>query len=223
MPKKPKYQTIRCQFYEWRLIQHKENGVWYADARTTSKNRGRHSLSTRDKEDALEQLTQLDRLFAEERGLVEPSDQSNCHTPLTIAHGRKLFDDHNGRPIGLGGTKKSTQKRYRAIMDKFEIFAAANRITDWRLVTKATLIAYAKYLEEEGYARKTILGEITLLKTAVKWLIGEGHIHGDPIKLPLKKAACERAYCYTSERLMQCTTSARHRPACSGFETRWLA
>jgi integrase len=61
------------------------------------------------------------------------------------------------------------------------------------------LIAYAKHLEENGYARKTILGEITLLKTAVKWLIEEGHLSADLIKLPMKKAECERAYCYTSE------------------------
>ena len=51
----------------------------------------------------------------------------------------------------------------------------------------------------KGYARKTIHGEITLLKTAIKWFITEGHIQAEPIKLLLKRAECERAYCYTSE------------------------
>lgn len=197
MPKKTKYRMIRCQFFEWRLIQRKENGVWYADARTTSDNRGRHSLGTRDKEEALSQLAQLDRVFAEERGLVAASELPD-RKPLTIAEGRTLFDDHNARPIGLGGTKKSTQKRYRAIFDKFVIFAAAKRVQDWRMVSKAVLTAYATHLTDKGYARKTILGEITLLKTAVKWLIAEGHIQAEPIRLPLRKAECERAYCYTS-------------------------
>ncbi|TWU18289.1 tyrosine-type recombinase/integrase [Allorhodopirellula heiligendammensis] len=217
MPKKPKYQTVRCQFYEWRLIQRKENGVWYADARTTSKNRGRHSLGTRDKEEALEQLAHLDRVVAEERGLVEPSDQHDQHSPLAIADGRKLFDDYNGRPVGLGGTKKSTQKRYRAILDKFEVFAAAKGIEDWQSVKKAVLIAYAKHLEKNGYARKTILGEITLLKTAVKWLIEEGHLSADLIKLPMKKADCERAYCYTSEEVIAILEHCKRSP-----NLRWL-
>ena len=205
MPRKRKSQTIRCQFYEWRLIKRKENGVWYADARTTSKKRGRHSLGTRDKEEALERLTQLDRLFAEERGLVAPSSQPD-RQPLSIADGRKLFEEHNSRPRGLGGTKKSTQKRYRAIFDKFVPFASKNHVHDWHAVNKTVLTAYATYLsktvwcERTGrtYSRKTIHGEITLLKTAIKWLIAEEHIRGKPIKLKLTKAECRRTYCYTS-------------------------
>ncbi|QDV55415.1 tyrosine-type recombinase/integrase [Rosistilla oblonga] len=212
MPRKPKYQTILCQFYEWRLIQRKENGVWYADARTTSKNRGRHSLGTRDKEEALAKLAQLDRLFAEERGVVAPSDQTD-QQPLSIENGRKLFDDHTARPRGLGGTKLSTQKRYRAIFDKFEVFAADRRVRDWHNVNKSVLTAYATYLTDKGYARKTIHGEITLLKTAIKWLIAEGYIQTEPIKLPLKKAECERAYCYTSAEVAAmykiCTSTGR--------------
>ena len=138
----------------------------------------------------------MDRLFAEERGLVEPNSQPD-QKPLSIADGRKLFDEHNARPRGLGGTKDSTQKRYRAIFDKFVVFASDKPVHDWHAVSKSVLTAYASYLTKKGYARKTIHGEITLLKTAIKWLISEGHIQAEPIELPLKKAECERAYCYT--------------------------
>ncbi len=196
MPKKPKYQTIRCQFFEWRLIQRKENGVWYADARTTSKNRGRHSLGTRDKEEAIEKLAQLDRLIAEERGIIAPCERHD-QAPVSIADGRKLFDEHRARPRGLGGTQKSTQKRYRAIFDKFEEFAADKKLNDWHAVNRSVVIAYATYLEENGYAPKTIGNEISMLKTAFNWLIAEGHIRAEPIKLRLKKTECERTYCYT--------------------------
>jgi integrase len=199
MPNQCRHETIRGQFFEWRLVKRKENGVWYADARTTSRNRGRHSLGTRDKREALDQLARLDRLFAEEQGLVPRASRADEVRVLPIAEGRKLFDDHNARPRGLGGTKKRTQKRYRAILDKFVAFASAKRINDWHGVTKSVLTAYASHLTDKGYARKTIHGEMTLLKTAVKWLISEGHIQADPIELALKKAECQRAYCYTSE------------------------
>lgn len=217
MPRKAKYETVRCQFYNWRLIQRKENGIWYADARKTSSNRGRHSLETRDKDEAMASLVELDRMFAEERGLVEPSDREADDSPLPLAVGRTLFDEHNARPAGLGGAKKSTLKRYRAILDKFEVFAPAKGIEDWQSVKKAVLIAYAKHLEEKGYARKTILGEITLLKTAVKWLIEERHLSADLIKLPMKKADCERAYCYTSEEV-----NAMHEHCKRSPNLRWL-
>ncbi len=84
MPRKAKYETVRCHFYEWRLIQRKENQIWYADARTTSKNRGRHSLETCDKDETMARLVELDRMFAEERGLTEPSDRVEDYSPLPI-------------------------------------------------------------------------------------------------------------------------------------------
>ncbi len=224
MPKKAKYQSIRCQFYEWRLIQRKENGVWYADARTTSKNRGRHSLGTRDKDEALGRLAQLDRLTAEERGIVAPSDQPD-QQPLSISDGRKLFDDHNARLRSLGGTKASTQKKYRSIFEKFEEFAIEKGIKDWSNIDKKVLTAYATYLSKKvwcvksgkTYSPKTILGEITLLKTAVKWLIAEGFLQGEPIRLPLSKAECERAYCYTPAEV-----EAMHKLCDANPSLRWL-
>ncbi len=103
-------------------------------------------------------------------GLVPREARVDEVRPLPIAEGRKLFDDHNARPRGLGGTKKSTQKRYRAILDKFVAFTSAKQINDWHGVTKSVLTAYASHLTEKGYARKTIHSEMTLLKAAVKWL-----------------------------------------------------
>ena len=196
MPKQNKFETIRCQYFEWRLVQRKENGVWYADARTTSRNRGRHSLNTRDKNEAIDNLMQLDRCTAVKEGLIAPDKDSTSGRVLLIKPGRQLFDSHNSRPNVTGGTKASTQKKYRSILDKFEEWTLSNGVRNWNQVTKSTLGEYAKYLTDRGYARKTIHGELTLLKTAVKWLCSEGHLNSKPIKLPLKKAESQRAYCY---------------------------
>lgn len=156
MPQKPTHEPVRCQFFLWRLVRRKENNVWYADARAAGKNLGRHSLGTRDKDEALRNLARLDRLCAEEQGLVAPSKDNGARRHLPLAKGRKLYDDHNARPRIVGGIKKSTQKRYRSILDKFLAFLKAKRINDWHDVTKTTLAQYADHLTESGYAYKTI-------------------------------------------------------------------
>ncbi len=158
---------------------------------------GRHSLGTRDRDEAIKFLVKLDKVVAADNGLIDRVEASREQRRLSIADGRKLFDDHNARPLVVGGTKNSTQKRYRAILDKFEAFAKEERISDWHQVSKNVLIKYSKHLTGLKYARKTIFEELTLLKMAVKWLCNEGHMAAQPIVLKLKKAKSQRAYCYT--------------------------
>ncbi len=64
MPNKPKHEVIQCQFFQWKLTQRAVNGVFYADARFAADDRGRHSLATRDRAEALSNLAQLDRVVA---------------------------------------------------------------------------------------------------------------------------------------------------------------
>ncbi len=68
MPKKPKYELVRCNYFAWRLSRRK--GVWYADGRTNVINVGRHTLSTRDRAEALKALAELDEACAIKFGLV---------------------------------------------------------------------------------------------------------------------------------------------------------
>lgn len=191
-------ETHQCQFFNWPIYQ-RANGVWYADGRSNGANTKRASLGTKDREEAICNLHQLDRIQAENLGLIPRSASSLGKKRLTLVAGRRLFDDHNERPILVGGTKPSTRKRYRAILDKFLAFAPTIRVSEWNHVTERTLSEYAKHLSDQGYARKTVYGELNLLKTAFKWLCTEGHIDRKPLKLKLRKAECERAYCYTSE------------------------
>ena len=50
---------------------------------------------------------------------------------LPLADGIQIYRDHVGRSPVTGGAGKSTQKRYRAIFDKFQPFAADLGVRFW--------------------------------------------------------------------------------------------
>ena len=218
MPKPRKYESVRCLRFTWRLVS--RGGKWYADGRSNTPSAGRHSLGTADKQEALRLLPELDRVRAEDLGLIlrsiVPKDQA-C--PLTLEDGRKLYERHIARPRVTGGVRRSTQKRYRTVFDKFLKFAASRGVTVWNVVTANLLVDYAGHLQREGYAHKTLINELTTLKQAVKWMIEQEHLNGmEPIKLRLRKAESEPAYCY---RGVEIQAMVRH---CRASEAlRWLA
>ena len=198
MPNKKQPEKFQCQFFDW-LVYPRASGVWYADGRSNGAQLKRTSLGTKDRTEAIKNLHQLDRIQAENLGMTPKTAASAGTRQLTIAAGRKLFDAHNARPSLVGGAKASTRKRYRAIEDKFVAYLATINLRDWHQVTETTLGNYATYLEEHEYARKTIYGELNLIKTMFRWLSVNGHIDRKPLKLKLSKAECQRAYCYTTE------------------------
>ena len=196
MPKRRKYEIIHCQHFKWRLIS--RQGVWYADGRSNIPNAGRHSLGTRDKEQALNCLPELDRSRAVDLGLApQLNGAEEFIRPLPLEEGRRLYEEFVKRPRVAGGVRKSTSKRYRAVFDKFLPFAASRGTTVWNGVTANLLTDYAAHLEKNDYAHKTLVNELTTLKQAIRWLIEEGHLRGvKPIELKLRKAESERAYCW---------------------------
>ena len=196
MPQKKSPEPFQCQFFLWPIYQRK-NGVWYADGRSNGAGIKRTSLGSKDKQEAIANLHHLDRLQAENVGLTPRLSSSSGQQRLPIRMGRKLFDEHTSRPRMVGGAKKSTQKRYKAVVDKFEPFLDYKRIVDWNQVTERTLGEYAAHLTEREYAYKTVYGELSTIKTAFKWFCKEGHLGREPLKLELRKAECQRAYCYT--------------------------
>jgi len=199
MPKPRKNEKIRCANFSWTLSE--RNGIWYADGRSNTVNAGRHSLDVRSKQEALQQLPELDRQRAEDLGLIPRSARPESPTtPLSLAEGRRLYEEHVARPRVTGGVRKSTQKKYRSVLDKFLPFAAGRGVTTWNGVTSELLCAYVADLEAKGYAHKTQSNELITLKQAMKWLIKQGHLQGmKPIELSVRKAESERAYCYRSE------------------------
>ncbi len=118
---------------------------------------------------------------------------------LAIHEGRRLFEEHVARSPIIGGTKNSTQKRYRTVLDKLEAFAAKSNITDWHGIDEYFLKCHASNLEKMRLAPKTVYTEINVLKAAFKWLSGQGLIQAPPLKLQTRKPNSQRAYCYKTE------------------------
>ena len=218
MPKPRKNEKIHCAHFVWTLLA--RDGVWHADGRSNTPNAGRHSLGTRDRGEALRRLPELDRQRAEELGLIPRSARAeSLAAPLQLAEGRKLYEQHVARPRVTGGVRKSTQKKYRSVLDKFLPFATSRDVTTWNGVTAELLNAYVADLEAKDYAHKTQSNELITLKQAVKWLIKQGHLQGmKPIELSIRKAEGDRAYCYRSEEVRAMIDHCR---ATEGL--RWLA
>jgi len=102
MPRKPNETPIACQFFTWRLLR--RNGVFYADGRGGKFHLGKHSLSTRDREEAIVRLRQLDHHKAVELGLTAANTVPNTGT-ISICDGWKNLlgilrqEQHLGRRI----------------------------------------------------------------------------------------------------------------------------
>ena len=216
MPKKRKYEEIHCLHLSWRLKKRGE--MYYADGRVNKVNAGRHSLGTSDRDEALRQLVDLDRVRAEDLGLIQPRDKRTEYKPLPLEDGRKLYDKHTARPRVTGGVRKSTLKKYRSVFDKFLPFAVSRGVQIWNGVNADLLNAYAEDLTDKGYAHKTLINELTTLKQAMKWMIEQGHLVGvKPIQLKLRKAESQPAYCY---RLVEVRAMVEHCRTTSGLA--WL-
>src|SRR5262245_6344383 len=149
MPAKRKKEKIVGAYLCW--LVGRRDGAFYADRRPNKLNAGRHSLGTRDRREAVEVLKHLDLVRAVELGLAPPNvlAAESSHT-LSLADGRRLYEEHVQRPRITGGAKPSSAKRYRAVFDKFVRFAQNAGMTSWNQVSNQTLQQYAAYLEGKG-------------------------------------------------------------------------
>ena len=199
MPRKRKKEKITCRYFTWLVGQ--LSGVWQADGRSNSVDLGRHSLRTRDYEEAKEQLHRLDLVTAVERGLADriQLEQANLkHLPLT--EGSQLYLAHAGRPAVVGGVRASSLKRYRAVFAKFQEFAKEAGTTSWNQVTDCTLEEYATWMENREYSYHTQYLELTTLKQAVMWFIQKDRLPADcRIVLSLPKPQGTSTYCWKRE------------------------
>lgn len=208
MPRKPQNSPLVCEHFTWRLMV--RSGVYYADGRGGKFDLGKHSLGTRDREEALDRLRQLDRQKAVELGLAEAKSIISSGT-VTIADGWQHYMDYCGRAQAMGGASPSTLKRYRAVRDKHTEFCRKQGINDWSKFGKNQLERYGNQLNKK-YADRTVFLEITLLKSVTSWLVAEGHLPpGSELKYPMRKPQGTDTYCYApaevSAMVKHCETS----------------
>src|SRR6266481_9078027 len=165
MPRKPNHPPIACEFFVWRLID--RDGVFYADGRSAKHDLGKHSLGTRDREQAIAQLKKLDRQKAVELGLTE-AVLTPVIDDISIADGWKFYLDFSGRSDVQGGVSPSTLKRYSAVRDKHVKFCARHGITSWNAFDANWIQKYGNWLSKQ-HAYRTEYFELTLLKSVMSW------------------------------------------------------
>lgn len=175
MPRPRKNERIACRYFVWVLSR--RDGVGRADGRSNRTNVGRHSLATGDLDEARRLLARLDLTMAVRHGLADPDAiKTDVGRELSLADGRRLYEAHVGRAKLVGGTRPSSQKRYRAVFDKFVEYAAGKGLTAWSQVKARTLEGYIAYLEDDGYAYRTRYPEATTPEQAVAWLVRQNRL-----------------------------------------------
>jgi integrase len=210
MPRRPKHQVITCQYFVWRLFT--RDGVYYADGRGSKHDLRKHSLGTRDPDEALERLKQLDQHEAVRLGLAAPRTNSTL-SPISIPDGWDRYMEHSGRSLVLGGVSAGTLKRYRAVRDKHLEFCRQHGIASWSDFDTRSLERYGNWLSKD-YADRTVYLELTLLKSVNDWLVKHKLLPADcTLVYPLRKPQGSDTYCYSrrevSAMVAWCQASAR--------------
>jgi integrase len=200
MPAKRKKEKIAGHYFTWLLGS--RNGVFFADGRSNHPHQvGRHSLGTCDRQEAMEQLKRLDLVKAVEFGLADRSQlNAESEEAISLEKGRDLYLKHVERPPVLGGTGKSTAKRYRPVFAKFIPFALEEGVRTWQSVSKRLLEAYGAWLDDQDYAPASEYLELTTLKQAMKWLAEDKLIPSTCLfAMHLEKPKGTTTYCYQRE------------------------
>ena len=106
-------------------------------------------------------------------GLADPSLlQPQDPAVLELDAGWQLYLKKIGKSLSLGGLAKSSQKRYRAVFEKFIPFAQKRQLRTWNHITRTLVDDYLTWLDDEGYSHGSVYFEVTCIKQMIKWLIG---------------------------------------------------
>ncbi len=211
MPRKPKNPRIQTEFFLWKLIIRKD--VYYADGRCGNKfNLGKHSLNTRDYEEAKVQLKRLDHVMALQHNLTEDVVRPDVQE-ITISDGWERFMTHCRRPQVMGGASQNTIKRYRAVKDKHIRFCESLSIRLWSQITRKTTAQYGQWLAKRDYAYRSQYLELNLLVSVNKWLIEEELLPDSAkFRISLSKAQGSDTHCYTREQVEAMVLHCQKRP-----------
>lgn len=201
MPKHPKFEPVQGEYFSWTITT--RDGVYYANRQNAGGYRQRITLSTRDWDEAQENLQELDRYTAMEQGLITEAQARDQSNRLSIEEGWKLYDQYCDRGQVQGGVSQATLKRYRAVRDHHMKFCEEKSIRSWNDFSKHHLRDYGKEREKVAEAAyRTVYLEMTTIKGVNSWLISEEHLpESTRIHLKLSKPQGSDTYCYTREQV----------------------
>ena len=217
MPRPRKNTRYTLVHFTWILVT--RDGVWWADGRSNKVNAGRHSLGTKDRAEAVKNLTRLDLTIAVGLGLAAADLLAPVRgAELTLLDGRRLYEDHVARSPITGGARKSSQKRYRAVLDKFLTYLGRTGVTCWNRVTANAVQGYLDHLEQDGYAYGTQYLEGTTVKQVLNFLVEQKRLPAEAkIKLKLPKPKGTATHCWRPDELKAILAFTHGRA-----ELRWL-
>jgi integrase len=214
MPRAPTHKPICCRYFTWRLFQ--RAGVWYADGRTADIDLGKHSLGTRDRRLATQELSQLDVQMAIQHGIAS-AQTVILPEDIIIAEGWALYLANCGRSQGLGGVAPKSLQRYNSIRDKHVPWCSSKDINSWRQFDRKAFEKYGDWMFK-NYAYRTCYTDLTQVKSVVKWLIDEKHLpEGSRIVYKLQKPEGSDTYCPRAVEVSAMIDLCLNRP-----DLRWL-
>jgi integrase len=197
MPKTKRSITIECRYFNWRLRLRK-NGIWQADARGCNKLKGRrHSLGTRDLEEAKRLVHLLDEQMAADQGLISYQSLFNrSEFNLTIEAGFAAYQKHIERPRVAGGPKSSSSQRYGRILRAFQKYFEKMNVQYCEQITEQVLNGYA--VDRKSRCKdSSIKLELTQVRTVLNFLRDAKFLSPDThFKYQTKKLKkSKRRYC----------------------------
>ena len=195
MPRRSK-KTIRCcEYFSWRLFQ--REGVWYADGRLAEQHLGKHSLGTRDAAEAENNLKELDRQKATERGLIKPEAiLPKASADIAIADGWRQYLAFQARSEVTGGSP-SISERYRSVSVRHTQYCQSRGIRGWQEIDRRHIERYGDFLHEQEFAANTQHLELTALKAVKNFLVEEGLLpESARVRISLQRSQESTTYCY---------------------------
>lgn len=192
--KQKQIDCVSCRYFKWRLFR--RDGVYYGDGRGSKHRLGKHSLGTRDYDEALRQLNSLDEHKAIELGMATANSMASPEE-IMIPDGWQQYFEFCDRSAVMGGVSAATRKRYRAVRDKHTTFCSKRQIATWQDFTSQRLEDYGNWLAKSK-ADRTVYLELTLLKSVNAWLIEKKLLGTESkIALSLQKPQGTDTYCYS--------------------------
>lgn len=213
MTRKFANRTIRYKHFQW--ILRRRGDVFVADGRTNKPSLGRHSLGTKDRDEALRLLFELDQIKAVELGLAghEILDRAK-HDSVELDEGWELYLEYLRRPEIAGGVCETSVKRYTGIFKKFIRFARSQGVSRWDEVNTRLIEKYLRHLGNKKYADRSLYCEGTVLKQIMRWLVEEEILPTTSIvKLKLKKVHGTNTYCWTQQQVTVMIEYCRQTPS----------
>ena len=218
MPRKSSKQRIQCQYFTWLIGTRK--GVYYADGRGLKPDLGRHSLNTKDRDQAQEALRHLDLRTAVDHGRADANSLHQATKQLLpLDEGWTVYWEHLSRPAVMGGVSQKTLARYKAVYDKFSEFAAGHGIRYWSQVDVTALTKYGRWLDENDYSGRTMALELTTIKQTLNLLIEQKRLSAScDFPFRIHKIRATTTYCYQPREVVAMVEHCR-----TFLELWWLA